>query len=713
VFKHLNSIFHAVLLTIFVYGLVACGGGGGGGTPPPPASDKAPPFIVVTMPASEQIDIKTSTFIDVTFNEAIGNVGTNQVEIYPFDADGVISTTRVKLQTDPFIYNVKTNTLTIKPEVDALQLSTKYEVTISGVKDLNDNKMVGSCQWQFGTIGLAGFGIGNTGKCNTVPEPDKPGVPKNVNAVGGNNIVTLNWLPPSLGGTPSFYVIEKSIDNGQNFEVVKAKESPTVFSYIDSDVQNGTSYIYRVTAGNDLGKSDPVESKAVIPNVTPGIPGALTFVEGFIETNNSILLRWGAPTTGGTVSYYIVERTIDDRKTFTTIDANVSATSLSITDSNIQDGIAYKYSVRAASNDGVTERMYSDFVVLGVISLNPVIKLSPPLQSGINFGDAIAFSPDGTTLAIGDPYAANFTGIVYLYIKSGADWNLGPMLTASTSQTIGGFGSSVNFSSDSLTLVVGNDADLRIFTKKGTTWNTTPNRGALLITGNNSGSNASSGATSAFNTNSTMIAVGSWAAQSVNVYTFNGTNWVSSQMLSSQAPIGVFSGFGSSVAFSSDQNTLAVGDIGWNLNFPGAGSVQLFVKSASKWVYGPVLSPDVPSGARFGDSLIFSSDGNSLAIMEKEAKKLHIFSKSGLAWNRNDVLYGAYGATVLFSPDGSRLIVGAQIYSKVGTKWTQTNLISPVARYPLALASAISKDGLTIAVGYGDTVGIYNSSQFK
>jgi len=180
--------------------------------------------------------------------------------------------------------------------------------------------------------------------------------------------------------------------------------------------------------------------------------------------------------------------------------------------------------------------------------------------------------------------------------------------------------------------------------------------------------------------------------------------------VSSQAPATV-NFFGKSLSFSSDNSILAIGEIrGSPSTAKNTGTVQLFTKSGINWVFSSVLFSDVPVVDNyFGDSVRFSPSGNTLGVMERDARKLHLYSRTGINFNPSGIIYGAYGPTVSFSLDGNKLLVGNQLFSKIGTTWKLTNLLS-IDSYR---ASAFSQDGTSVAVYLGSTVEIYNSSQFQ
>jgi hypothetical protein len=166
------------------------------------------------------------------------------------------------------------------------------------------------------------------------------------------------------------------------------------------------------------------------------------------------------------------------------------------------------------------------------------VKASNP-GAGDFFGDAVALSSDGNTLAVGAEWeSSNATGIngdqtdnsasgfgaVYVFTRSGTAWSQQAYVKASNSGAGDEFGISLALSSDGNTLAVG----------------------ALMESSNDTGINVDQVDNSA---------TGSGA---VYVFTRSGTAW-SQQAYVKASNTGGFDLFSSGLALSSDGNTLVVG----------------------------------------------------------------------------------------------------------------------------------------------------------
>jgi hypothetical protein len=213
-------------------------------------------------------------------------------------------------------------------------------------------------------------------------------------------------------------------------------------------------------------------------------------------------------------------------------------------------------------------------------------------QSGDAFGGAVVLSTDGSTLAVGALYAdvnGNADqGSVTVFTRSGGSWAEQGVLTVDGAAN-DWFGYSIAMSSDGSTIAVGavyatvdgNKAQgsASVFGRQGGKWSlqktVTSDKGAAGDLFGYSVSLSSDGGT---------LAVGATGADvdgnadqgTASVFTRDG-GWALQQVLTSATPAAK-ANFGTSVALSSDGNTLAVG--GPNA---GAGAANVFTRANGAW----------------------------------------------------------------------------------------------------------------------------------
>jgi hypothetical protein len=231
-------------------------------------------------------------------------------------------------------------------------------------------------------------------------------------------------------------------------------------------------------------------------------------------------------------------------------------------------------------------------------------------ESADLFGNSLALSGDGNTLAVGAPLEdSNLTGVtpgpvneftsgnlamdagaVYVYTRTAGTWAMQVYVKASNAGAGDNFGTSVALSGDGSTLAVG--APLEASSSTGI--NSTPNRAS-----------GSAGA----------------------VYVFDRLldTW-SQQAYVKASNTGVGDRFGTSVALSGDGNALAVGapfEDGSAIGIGGAsddfsadpGAAYFYTRTGSAWSeQSYVKSSNTGDGDNFGTSVALSDDGNTLAV---------------------------------------------------------------------------------------------------
>lgn len=294
-----------------------------------------------------------------------------------------------------------------------------------------------------------------------------------------------------------------------------------------------------------------------------------------------------------------------------------------------------------------------------------------------HFGEAVALSGDGNTLAVGAwrersnatgvngnqaDNSAQDSGAVYVFTRSGPSWSQHAYLKASNTGVGDHFGAEVALSGDGNTLAVG----------------------ALGERSNTTGVNG----------DQANDAAGSSGA--VYMFARGGTGWSQEAYLKA-TNTGAGDRFGTSVALSEDGNTLAVGApqeassaTGINGNQAdnsavGSGAVYVFTRSSTTWSPEAYLkATNTGAGDRFGYSVALSSDGHSLVV----GAYLEESAATGLGGNQADNSAQDSGAAYVFARNGVAWRPGAYL------KASNTD-----AGDSFGLSVALSGDAATLAVG--------------
>jgi len=199
--------------------------------------------------------------------------------------------------------------------------------------------------------------------------------------------------------------------------------------------------------------------------------------------------------------------------------------------------------------------------------------------------------------------------------------------------------------------------------------------------------------------------------------------------LISESP-GSSNNFGRQMAFSSDGNTIIIGErFGNTGGITNAGTAQLFTKLNGVWSAPLTLTAQVPStGARFGSAVAISDDGSTLVIGGEKTDSVEIYTMQNSKWVFSQLIPtssspGSFGYSVAFHPNSALLAIGnttdtvnsiaggsVQLFSKQSptSQWIFSKAVpakTPNAGNKFGAGVSFSPDGSTLAVSepLGDT----------
>ena len=377
------------------------------------------------------------------------------------------------------------------------------------------------------------------------------------------------------------------------------------------------------------------------------------------------------------------------------------------------------------------------------------------------FGYSVAISSDGNTAivgAIGDDVGANTNqGSATVFVRNNStSWSEQTKLTDSTGGASDQFGYSVALSNNGNTAIIGapydtvganaNQGSATIFTRSSSTWTE-----QIKIT------HPSGAANSRFGTDVTISGDGLRAAigrpnqvtvnfPSVRIYFYNGSSWVFEQELTtpSDDDFRDNTGFGTSIAFNDNGDTLIVGAPEWDggsgAGNDDTGAVLIYTRSGTTWTQQQKITLGLARDADdwFGWSVALSADGNTAivgAYFDDVGSNVNqgsatIFTRSGTTWTQQQTITQSDGASsdyfgysVALSADGNVAIVGAAIddvgpvnqgsatvFTRSGGVWTQEQTITQTngaAADNFGSSVALSADKNTAIVGapYDNVVG--------
>ena len=164
-----------------------------------------------------------------------------------------------------------------------------------------------------------------------------PAAPTGLTATASNATVTLAWSASS-GATS--YNIKRSETSGSDYELVGTTSAT---GYVDTDVVNGTSYYYVVSAQNIAGEGAASTQATATPVDAPAAPSGVIASAG----NGQSGLLWQA--VSGATSYTIKRSTVSGGP-YTVLASGVTATNYF--DNTVVNGTTYYYVITAVGAGG-------------------------------------------------------------------------------------------------------------------------------------------------------------------------------------------------------------------------------------------------------------------------------------------------------------------------------------------------------------------------
>ncbi|WP_221407730.1 fibronectin type III domain-containing protein [Thermoflexibacter ruber] len=198
------------------------------------------------------------------------------------------------------------------------------------------------------------------------PTPTTPTAPSSLTATANSTTqITLNWTDNANNETG--FKIERSNTAGSGFTEI-AQVGANVTTFINNNLQAGTTYFYRVRAYNATGNSAySNEASATTLQPAPTAPTAPINLKATSPIQGQIVLNWDDNANDETG--FKIERSTTSGSGFAEI-AQVTANVTTYTDNNLQIGSTFFYRVRAYN--AVGNSAYSNEASVVVTAVNQV-----------------------------------------------------------------------------------------------------------------------------------------------------------------------------------------------------------------------------------------------------------------------------------------------------------------------------------------------------
>jgi len=251
-----------------------------------------------------------------------------------------------------------------------------------------------------------------------------PDAPTGASGVGIDGGVELSWSAPgSDGGSPIVgYTIEMSTD-GTNWSTAVANTGMLATTANVTGLTDGTTYIWRVSALNASGTSQPsAASTGVVAGALPSAPRDVT-VSGVRSTE--VDLTWDPPAVLGAseIQDYRVEFSIGDSSSWVTF-ADTGDDTTSITMTGLTTGGIYRFRVSAKNSLGWSPA--SDPTPEQYVGDVPEAPLNPRVSGWSRTGVQLSWQAP-------DPGSSPITGYQIEYSSdSGTEWTTFPTTYAAS-----------------------------------------------------------------------------------------------------------------------------------------------------------------------------------------------------------------------------------------------------------------------------------------
>jgi fibronectin type 3 domain-containing protein len=209
-----------------------------------------------------------------------------------------------------------------------------------------DTELTNGRSYSYAVAANNSVGWGPNSTAVTIVPASTPDAPGDLIATPGNGLVDLSWSPPSSNGGSNItgYSIYRGTAPGEGTLLATVGD---VNNYTDTELTNGMTYHYTVSAVNAVGEGVRSVEVSATPAAVPSAPQGLLATSGDAQVN----LTWSAPLDdGGNVitGYKVYRGTAAGAGTLLA----TLGSELSYTDDEVINGQTYYYSVSAVTAIG-------------------------------------------------------------------------------------------------------------------------------------------------------------------------------------------------------------------------------------------------------------------------------------------------------------------------------------------------------------------------
>ena len=174
----------------------------------------------------------------------------------------------------------------------------------------------------------------DSSEATATPALAAPAAPENLSATAGIAQISLSW--GAVGNAATYQVYRADTADG---DFTRIADGLTGTTHTDTGLEHDTTYRYTVRAVNAAGISTDSTEASAITRPLPGVPGNLRATGGIAE----ISLSWDEVTDAVEYRLFRADTANGD---FTRIASDTTITAAAYTDTGLDNGTTYRYTVR-------------------------------------------------------------------------------------------------------------------------------------------------------------------------------------------------------------------------------------------------------------------------------------------------------------------------------------------------------------------------------
>lgn len=278
--------------------------------------------------------------------------------------------------------------------------------------------LVNGNTYQIKIKALNSVGYGTASTATAAIPATVPNAPTGVSGVPSGSSVALSWTTPASNGGNAItgYKVEYSSNSGSTYSSFTDNTFLTSTVLTVTGLTNGTSYLFRVSAINDMGMSTASSpSSAVTPVSAPDAPTITTIT----PTSQTLSVAFTAPASNGGLAVTSYDYSTDDGVTWNAASGTTSPISISFQSADGTTSLVNNttYAVKLRANNSIGPGQSSN-----TVSSTPSATLKVPETPTIT-----SITPGNLTLSVAfNPPSSNGGATITSYQYStndGVTWD--------------------------------------------------------------------------------------------------------------------------------------------------------------------------------------------------------------------------------------------------------------------------------------------------